>query len=86
MRFKDENQITEFQKLLFNNPFTFAMEEIKENYNMGFISMNECRHQLLDAFLITFHGVKTNTLKGRIPEEIQTFIQGMELNSFIGKL
>ena len=84
MKFQNENQITEFQKNQYPNPFTPAMEEIKENYLMGFIGINECRCQLLVEFLTAYKGLSTDNLVGKVPECVLTFIQGVGLECCIG--
>lgn len=86
MLFQSENQITEFQKLLFANPFTPAMEGIKENYTMGFLGINECRCQLLDEFLTSYKGVTTNDLIDKVPADVYAFVQGIGLECCIGVL
>lgn len=84
MLFKNENQIAEFQKLLFANPFTPAMEEIKENYLMGFISKHECLCQLLDIFLNTYNGLTLEELAEKLPinvfSKVYSIFESLKLN------
>ena len=83
MLFKNENQLTEFQKFLFNNPLD-NMLEVKEEYMMGFISNHECLCQLLDKFLIAYSGLTLEDLADKLPaelfSEVYKIFESLQLN------
>lgn len=83
MLFKNENQMTEFQKFLFENPLD-NMLEVKENYLMGFISKHECLCQLLDIFLNTYNGLTLEELAEKLPinvfSKVYSIFESLKLN------
>ena len=83
MLFKNENQLTEFQEFLFNNPLDNLLE-VKEDYMMGFISKHECLCQLLDKFLIAYSGLTLEDLADKLPaelvSEVYKIFESLQLN------